>query len=77
MWLWTGSHDFYDFFDLHVVALAGMLDDTLAEPANVFKVWLAEQELFDLDDDDRELLMTLISERGTWEVVVVRKMGGQ
>ena len=60
--------------DLHVVAFGGMLDDTRAEPANVFKVWLAEQELFDLDDDDRELMMTLISDRGVWDVVVMRKM---
>jgi hypothetical protein len=65
---------FYDSFDVHVIALAALLEDTSADPLGLFKHWLEDQKLFGLDNDDRDFLLGLIEDRGAWEKVIKRKL---
>jgi len=53
--------DFYEFFDLHVIHVAAMLLYTSGDPLGVFKRWVEDQILFDLDDDDRDFLVEQIA----------------
>ena len=68
--------DFSEFFDLHVIHVAEMLLYTSGDPLGVFKHWVEDQILFDLDDDDRDFLVELIDESrsSTWVEVVNRRI---
>lgn len=69
----SGSENMRAWFYRHFIGMADILDDTTPDPTPLFQRWLDEQDLLELDDGDRALLMTLLIEeiRDAWRDIVL------